>query len=231
MDYSTCVFKVYCPDSEVLCVICKDRGVHYLIQKLFLPKSNIPRRYLKQDPYDFQMSTNLDAALDFVTDIREKVELGENLYLYSAQPGTGKTSVGCYALLKYLFLDVKGAPYDLDNRRAFYLNVPEFLDRLRKSFNSPDPELEGLLEELTDTNNAPRLILFDDLGAERPSEWAVERLYTLINFRTANMLSSIYTSNLDQQGLSKTLGPRIASRVFGYSTILELVGKDHRSNE
>jgi DNA replication protein DnaC len=208
-----CWFDEVCVKDKSNCKVCQDKGLHYLCRKIYIEKSMIPitYRYMRVDQLELDPST--EQLIEYFRNIIPLVERGEGFFAYGNKTGTGKTTVGCIALIHYLFHSISFNPYHIENRRVLYLNVPEFMDRLRKSFNNPDLELENLLEELTDRDTAPKLILFDDIGAERPSDWVRERLYTLINYRVSNGLANLYTSNDDIEGIRQKLGNRIASRI------------------
>ena len=225
----TCFFAEPCPQKG--CSKCINKGLHYLAKRLYLPKTLIPLSYYELRFSDLTLSGESEEASFYLENIYRLVNEGKGFYAYSKGTGTGKTSVGCIALKHYLYWSLKANPYDTENRRVLYLNTSEFLDRLRKSFNRPDPELEGLMDELTNIDTAPKLILFDDLGAEKASEWVRERLYTLINFRASNGLASLYTSNESGEALINRLGSRVVSRVTGTTKPLFFGGRDRREGQ
>ncbi len=72
-------------------------------------------------------------------------------------------------------------------------------------------------------SNASRFAL-DDLGAERPTEWAIERLTMFLDHRYGHQLPTVITTNLDEDSLAEKLNSRIADRVFDLRTgICQLV--------
>ena len=73
-----------------------------------------------------------------------------------------------------------------------------------------------------------KLLIIDDIGAERVTEWVRERLVSIINTRVGAGLSTIYTSNLSPEELKEGLGDRISSRVLGSSGVVEITGADRR---
>jgi DNA replication protein DnaC len=222
-----CFFEEVCSGS-IDCDTCRSNGLHYLASRVYIPKTNIPLRYLSTKLADLDLSGDRSTINKYFSMLGELVDRGEGLYIYGAQPGTGKTSVCCVLLIHYLFFSLRIDPYNVDNRRVLYINIPEFLERIKKSFEGEDPDLEGLLAELTDLYRAPKLILFDDIGAEKPSDWVRERLYSLINFRVSNNLANLYTSNLASSELISRVGARIVSRIEGHSKPVELRGPDKR---
>lgn len=78
------------------------------------------------------------------------------------------------------------------------------------------------------------LLLLDDLGTEKLSEWTEEATYRLINERYNACLPLIITTNLpirnDGRDLVTRLGERLASRLAQDSTVIHLDGPDHRRN-
>lgn len=77
------------------------------------------------------------------------------------------------------------------------------------------------------------LLLLDDLGSAKASEWTEEVTYRLINERYNNCLPSLYTSNLpatspDGQDLANALGGRITSRLSQDTQVVAMAGPDLR---
>jgi len=84
------------------------------------------------------------------------------------------------------------------------------------------------------------LLLLDDLGSAKASEWTEEITYRLINHRYNQCLPTIFTSNLppkapvDANGrpqgpdLAGALGERIVSRLAEMTTLVAVTGSDRR---
>jgi DNA replication protein DnaC len=75
--------------------------------------------------------------------------------------------------------------------------------------------------------DAPLLVL-DDLGASKWTEWVEEITYRLINHRYEQCLPSIFTSNLVPAKLREALGERVASRLTEMCDRIVLKGDDRR---
>jgi DNA replication protein DnaC len=75
--------------------------------------------------------------------------------------------------------------------------------------------------------DAPLLVL-DDLGAAKWTEWIEEVTYRLINHRYEECLPSIFTSNLPPAKLRDALGERVASRLTEMCDRIVLKGDDRR---
>jgi DNA replication protein DnaC len=63
------------------------------------------------------------------------------------------------------------------------------------------------------------LLVLDDLGAERATEWVAGQLYTILNHRLINNKPTIVTTNLDTEELSAQLGQRTVERLKSYRVI------------
>lgn len=84
---------------------------------------------------------------------------------------------------------------------------------------------EGALYDLADLE----LLILDDLGSERPTEWTAERLYALVNRRWLEERPTIVTSNLASGELQQAVGPRVYSRLVGNGSVgIGLSGPDRR---
>lgn len=110
-----------------------------------------------------------------------------------------------------------------------FLPVVEMLDMLRPG--GP----ERALYDLADVN----VLVLDDLGSERPTDWTAERLFALLNRRWMEERPTIATSNLPAtravapEGygdvtLDEALGPRIFSRLVGSSAVIAMLGGPDR---
>ncbi len=81
--------------------------------------------------------------------------------------------------------------------------------------------------EIQDLGRCPLLIL-DDLGAAKQSEWIEELTYRLINRRYTQMLPTLITTNLPTEELREAVGDRVASRLAEMTDRVILRGTDRR---
>lgn len=75
------------------------------------------------------------------------------------------------------------------------------------------------------------LLLLDDIGAAKSTEWTEEILYRLVNDRYEAMLPGLFTSNVPAGQLRNTLGDRVASRLAEMCEQIALRGADRRRAE
>lgn len=90
----------------------------------------------------------------------------------------------------------------------------------------PRPGHDGE-RELMDMARCPLLII-DDLGAAKSSEWTEEITMRLINRRYNEMLPTLITTNLGMADLREYLGDRVASRLTEMTDKVILDGPDRR---
>lgn len=109
------------------------------------------------------------------------------------------------------------------NRLPLFITIPELLLKIRSTFS-----LERCEEEIVDKySNAP-LLIFDDLGAEKTTDFSLQTLYIILNRRYNEQLQTIITSNLTLDEVKNKLGDRIASRIAGMCAVLHMKGQDKR---
>lgn len=72
------------------------------------------------------------------------------------------------------------------------------------------------------------LLVLDDLGAERLTEWGAERLLIIADRRWRTTRATIVTTNLEPRDLAAAIGPRIYSRWIAGSVAVRLSGPDRR---
>ncbi|MFF4453778.1 ATP-binding protein [Streptomyces goshikiensis] len=90
----------------------------------------------------------------------------------------------------------------------------------------PRPGVDSELE-LAAVSRCPLLII-DDLGAAKASEWTEEVTYRLINRRYNYELPTLITTNLAISDLRAYLGDRVASRLAQMTTRVEFEKVDRR---
>ncbi len=72
------------------------------------------------------------------------------------------------------------------------------------------------------------LLILDDLGHERQTDFAVDRIARVIVERYDDCRPTIVTSNLSPEDLEREVGPRIFSRLYHGALRLKVAGPDRR---
>lgn len=96
--------------------------------------------------------------------------------------------------------------------------VVELLDALRPA---GDPRA-------MDRTVAVDVLVLDDLGLERPSDWTFERLYAVVNRRWLERRPTIVTSNLSAGELERSAGAPMWSRLYHDAIRVVAGGEDRR---
>lgn len=120
--------------------------------------------------------------------------------LLLGQVGSGKTHLAAAAANQLL----------RRGKRVLFLVVPDFLDELRNSFGGEGAESQRLLDKAKRTE----VLVLDDLGTHNMSDWTRSVLFSVLNYRVNEGLTTIATSNLDFAALQEQLGTRSLSRLL-----------------
>lgn len=104
-----------------------------------------------------------------------------------------------------------------------FLVVPTFLDRLRSAIRFADHD--DPLPTLFDVD----LLVLDDLGREKVTDWASERLYVLVNERYNRRRPTIVTTNYSPDELADRGYDALVSRLVEGAAVVLLTADDYRS--
>lgn len=161
-------------------------------------------------------TTDLDEIYRWALAVLDDPRTAPSLLLVGPT-GTGKTHTG-YAVLRLLS----------ESRRSTVAwraaSTAVFFGDQRPRPGQSTHDSEGAFERYA---TAPVLLL-DDLGATKNSEWTEETLYRLVDHRYTHCLPSIFTTNVPPAALGERLGERIASRLTEMCRQVALLGDDRR---
>lgn len=131
----------------------------------------------------------------------------------TGEVGAGKTHAAA-ALLANAFA-IERIPENIGLQgQVKWILVPELLLNIRESFSGKsESERELVMQYIK-----PAILVMDDLGIEKVTDWSTSTLYLIIAKRLDNMKTTIITSNLTFQQLEEW-EPRIASRLYMYAKI------------
>lgn len=151
-------------------------------------------------------------ALRYAKEFPASAADGKGLLFYGPV-GTGKTHLA-------------GAICNMLFERGFdvvWANTPQFISKLKRSFDT------GISEASVMENHIRAgLLVLDDIGSERPTEWVESRLYEVINARLERKAPIIFTSNCSSQELLERLGERIVSRIREMTVAVQFEAPDFR---
>lgn len=72
------------------------------------------------------------------------------------------------------------------------------------------------------------LLILDDLGKEKQTEWTNQILYEVINSRYEHRKPIVVTTNYSAQELSNRIDSAVVSRLFEMCAFVNVTGVDHR---
>ena len=208
-------------DPETQPVLARWRGD---LAKRLMADARIPPRFSRAelDTFEHDMDTQR-AAWRKATAFVDSFPVVERGLLFYGPHGVGKTHLAV-GILKAC-IRAKGA-------RAFFFETRELLRLVRDTYNRSVEETEmEVLQPLL----AADLLVLDDLGAERTSDWVQETLGLVVNTRYNAKRPTIFTSNLidspdntDPRSFTFQLGARTRSRLMEMCDWIEIQGADVR---
>lgn len=126
--------------------------------------------------------------------------------------GTGKTHLACGAL-KIMF--------EHHEMRGHFADVPALMKRYRAAVAGRGEETTEHIDE--QLRRVPVLVL-DDLGVTKRTEFVDETIYALINHRYAEQKPLIVTTNVALDSLEERVSSRLKSGL-----VLQFTGRDRRA--
>jgi DNA replication protein DnaC len=185
------------------CVGCREADAaeaHERAAEMAISRCGIPRQYADCSFANFQCppgdATAFRLAQDWSRELRQGRRPRRGLLL-EGDAGRGKTHLAVAILKEVVFVR---------QLTAAFLNVPEWLNGMKQAFAGDDAGLAP-------TPRWHQLVVLDDLGTEKASDWSRDQIYSLVNHREANGLLTIVTTNLAVGELHRRLGSPTMSRL------------------
>jgi DNA replication protein DnaC len=191
-------------------------------RRIRLQRAGIPPGFAGATLGNFQVRPHTSKAHLMVRRYAEEFLPGNNRsdkraagILLTGSVGTGKTHLAV-GVARYL-VEERGI-------EARFVTVPELLDRLRSSYDTDARESQAqILRPIFSAD----LVVIDELGAQRASDWVFDTVELLIGGLYNRMTPVIVTSNFqnlpaggstpqsyERAARQETLGDRIGARMF-----------------
>lgn len=201
---------------SVRCPRCEAER-RYAALRRQLTESGIDGRYLETAWADLEVVPPLDRVQRASQRIRDVVEAGESVLLWSADTGTGKTQGAMLAATAAIQAGLS----------AYVANLARLSVDVRDGYNRKS---ENVLTESAALKRlaSPDLLVLDDLGAGETDAASVERrlLFLALDERQMRRKPTIVTSNLSPEMLVQTFGTRFLGRLQP----LTIIHVNHKRN-
>jgi DNA replication protein DnaC len=194
------------------------------IGKQRLADANIPKRYQHCTLDNFlAYNESLERGVAHARRLAQAFPAAAVGLFFEGQPGVGKTHLAV-AVLKQI-VERTGA-------RGLFYDTRDLLRVIRSTY---DPSIRTTeLEVLRPVMTADLLVL-DDLGAEKTSEWVEETMNLIVNTRYSERRLTIFTSNYpdipddtEPNSLLFRIGDRMRSRLHEMCEFIVLDAADYR---
>ena len=192
---------------------------------VLLATARIPKRFQHCGFHNFEPACiSVGRALNNTKRFVEEYPLVDVGILYLGRCGVGKTHLAVAALKELINKGIGGLFYD-------------FRDLLKEIQDSYNPNTHNSeLKILAPVFDAEVLVL-DELGASKPTEWVQETMTHIINKRYLDKKVTIFTSNyLDMtsgsaydETLTERVGVRLRSRLKEMCRQILIEGDDYRA--
>jgi DNA replication protein DnaC len=179
---------------------------------IYQAASRIPEQYANLDLATFPDQRISDVMRAWWTD------LPSPWLVLSGDLGTGKTGLTIGLVKRALS----------EGRSALFRPFVELLSDIKATFRTRDasgPDEADMMRAL----KTVEVLALDDLGAERATGWAQERLFEVLNHRYNERRRTILTTNLGPVEMADHLGDRIVSRIDGMGWIYAIEGPNLRA--
>lgn len=161
--------------------------------------TGVPARYLACRFENFQPSGRqplleaLSVARRYVDEfLRPDGSFAAAGLLFQGMPGTGKTHLACAVLLELV------RRYSVHGR---FVDFTSLIHQIQSTF---DAGAEASKSEVLEPVIGAEVLVLDELGVQKPTPWASDVLYLILNTRYSRRLPTIFTSNYRLEAVDRS---------------------------
>jgi DNA replication protein DnaC len=155
----------------------------------------------------------------------------KSLYLVSESPGTGKTTTAIAIMNEWIiasYLGAKKRGIQVPLVPAVFLDTNAFqTDYNLATMTNDDAAMVKIKSTILRVQAAPFAVL-DDVGLRSASEAFRSYVHAIVNYRTANGLPTIFTSNLPIEEMAVVFDARLQDRMRDMCVVLHFGGESKR---
>lgn len=167
--------------------------------------ARIPKRFQNKTFADYiaetpQQQKALEACTSYAHNFADNLAAGRCLIL-SGNVGTGKTHLAA-AIAGYIVQETE--------HTAVFRSLHSILQSIKATYGSDSDFTES---DVLAMFTSPDLLVIDEVGATKPSEFELSTLFAIINARYESQLPTVIITNLDAGELKNNIGDRCADRL------------------
>jgi DNA replication protein DnaC len=191
-----------------------DRYIQQITEQTMKARSGLVGKLAEYTLSNFTERPGTEKGLRIAREYIKRFPAVPRTIVYHGSNGVGKTHLACAIGNRLLDLHVQ----------VRYVNVPEMIDCIQKSFNSEyvcDP-IPSLLD--------CKVLIIDELGKDATSsDWYVQQVYRLINslyVRNINMI--VTTKQPSKSGLATAIGTDAIDRLLHDGRFVHITATSYR---
>jgi DNA replication protein DnaC len=203
--------------------ICMEQDKKRIEKINDIKECGLGKRFKNKNFANFDENKNPKAykiCFEYARNIEDRLRDGRGLFL-SGNVGVGKTHLiaGIVDLTARL---IESKILRQHSKIIVYATAIDLLAELKKSYMNEETE------DIIKSYEEAELLIIDDLGVEKGSDWVNEVFFKIIDHRYTEMKPTIFASNLRNDEIKAKLGERIMSRIYETCIGVEFTGRDYR---